>query len=399
MLLDEKVEISWHYQTKDYYINKGYKFTKIRDKFMVNVEDLYENAKTKVKIRCDYCNKVFYKEYYSFLKGRKNIDKDSCKDCKRKKQIEINQKLYGVNCTLQLDDVKEKAKQTSLENYGVDNPFKSEEIKNKIIETNLEKYGEVNYTKTDEYKEKTKNTNLKKYGKEYYTQTEEYKERHKKTCQEKYGVDNVSKYPKFKDKIKQSFIENYQDGHPLRDDNIKEKIKQTNLIKYGGEHHMASEEVVAKIIKTNLEKYGVKYSIQNEEIKKKVRESMYKNGTCPTSSQQLEIYNLLKENNYDVELNYPVSNTSLDVAIFINRNIKIDLEYDGWYWHQDNQRDRKRDEFLKSQGWKILRIRSGHKIPSFKELQESINKLINTDRTFTKIVLDDWKDGNKSEVI
>jgi len=81
---------------------------------------------------------------------------------------------------------------------------------------------------------------------------------------------------------------------------------------------------------------------------------------------------------------------NLDVAIFID-NIKIDLEYDAWYWHKDKNKDRKRDEFLKSQEWKILRIRSGKLLPTLEQIEESINKLVISDRTFTQIVLDDWK--------
>lgn len=99
---------------------------------------------------------------------------------------------------------------------------------------------------------------------------------------------------------------------------------------------------------------------------------------------------MLKNNNYNVELNYPISNVNLDVAIFIG-GIKIDLEYDARFWHQDKQKDRRRDEFLKLQGWKILKIRSGHKIPTLEQIEKAISKLINLDRIFTQIVLDDWK--------
>ena len=137
------------------------------------------------------------------------------------------------------------------------------------------------------------------------------------------------------------------------------------------------------------------YSSQRQDVKEKIAVAFYEKGSQKTSSQQLEIYNILKENNYKVELNYPVSNVTLDVAIFIGE-IKIDLEYDGWYWHQNSQKDRKRDEFLKSKGWKVLRIRSGRKIPTYAQVEESINKLIDSSRTFTEIKLDDWKESEVS---
>jgi hypothetical protein len=50
------------------------------------------------------------------------------------------------------------------ENYGVENVFQLNDVKDKIKNTNIEKYGVDNYTKTKEYIEKTKKTNMEKYG-------------------------------------------------------------------------------------------------------------------------------------------------------------------------------------------------------------------------------------------
>jgi len=67
------------------------------------------------------------------------------------------------------------------------------------------------------------------------------------------------------------------------------------------------------------------------------------------------------------------------------------LGYDGWYWHNPKD-DRRKDEYLKSKGWKVLRIRSGHKIPTIEQLEIAIKKLTTTDKVFTTITLDDWKE-------
>ena len=51
----------------------------------------------------------------------------------------------------------------------------------------------------------------------------------------------------------------------------------------------------------------------------------------------------------------------VDMAL---ENEKIIIEYDGWIWHGSKKiqiRDRRRDEYLKSIGWKILRIKSNKK--------------------------------------
>ena len=95
--------------------------------------------------------------------------------------------------------------------------------------------------------------------------------------------------------------------------------------------------------------------------------------------------------NYYLELNYVLSSLFLDLCLFIDDGIKIDIEYDGSYWHKDSQKDRRRDEFVKSQGFKILRIRSGHLLPTKEQLKEAIDKLING-YNFIAITLKDWKD-------
>ena len=80
----------------------------------------------------------------------------------------------------------------------------------------------------------------------------------------------------------------------------------------------------------------------------------------------------------------------LDIFLCVE-NIKIDIEYDGWFWHQDLQQDIKRDKFLQSNGFKTLRIRSGHLIPTEQELFDTIDELIYTNHCFREIVLSDWK--------
>ena len=233
--------------------------------------------------------------------------------------------------------------------YGVSNSFQMDDVKEKSKNTVFERYGVEYIMQSEEFQNKVKQSNVKRYGVESYSQTDEYKQNFKQISQERYGVDN-----------------------PFQSEEIKEKIKQTNL-----------------------ERYGCEYISQSPKIKEKARMTFYQKGLVPTSTQQFEIYEMLESNNYNAVLNYPVGGMNLDVAIFIGE-IKIDLEYDGWYWHQNSQKDRKRDEFLKSKGWKVLRIRSGRKIPTYAQVEESINKLIDSSRTFTEIKLDDWKESEVS---
>ena len=386
--------LKWNNRYKNYYIDKNYVFTKKDNEFEVKIEDLQTGSRVLIDVECDYCKTKYNIPYCKYIMSVKNlVNKDCCFKC-----------LYL------------KVKEVNLIKYGVQNVFQLEDVKNKIKNTNLQKYGVENYAKTEECKKKTKTTNLSKYGQEYYTQTEEYKKRYKNTCLEKYGYESHTKNEEVKEKIYKTNIERYGVKYLMQNEKIKNKIKNTNMIKYGGNSPSSSIIIRNKIKRTNLKKYGVecytqteefkskykntcqkKYGVDNvsqiQEVKEKKNKSFYKNGTISTSSQQIEVFNLLKNDNYNVELNYPVSLCSLDVALFIN-NIKINIEYDGWYWHNP-KKDRKRDEFLKSQGWKIFRIKSSHKVPSLEQIKEGIFKLVNSDRSFTQIYLDDWNEGVK----
>ena len=128
--------------------------------------------------------------------------------------------------------------------------------------------------------------------------------------------------------------------------NISKGIKELRHIK----------EVSDKIAKTNMEKYGGISPMCSNEVQQKAHETMYKNGTCATSQKQIELNNMIKDVYGNSELNYPCDKVSLDCMTIVD-DIKIDVEYDGWYYHKDTQvRDTRRDNFVKSQGYKILRI-------------------------------------------
>lgn len=415
ILIHENVTTKWSNTNREWYESKGYTCTKITDTLIVKTNDLPKGSMVKVKVKCDYCDDVVLRTYKAYLRYSNSspIKKDCCQKCKRIKEKESVMFTYGVDSTLKLSSVREKAKNTLMNNYGVDNPFQAEDIKEKIKQSNIEKYGVENYASTEECREKMKATSLIRHGAEYYTQTDEYKERVKITNLEKYGCENPSQNNEIKQKIIQSNIEKY--GVPYSQQNkevrektektnlkrygvkapaqnplVQEKIKQTFLQNYGCESALKVPEVQEKIRATFMERYGVEYAGQIPEAIEKRNRTLLKDGKVPTSQQQIAVYNMLKENSYNVELNYPVSKLLLDVALFVD-NVKIDIEYDGYYFHKDTAiKDRRRDEFLKQDGWKILRIKGRRNIPTFEKLQSAINKLLTSDRTYTELVLDDW---------
>lgn len=56
MLLNKTAIIKWSGNIKQYYIDKGYKFTKMKDEFEVKVEDLLRNSGAMVYVKCDNCD-------------------------------------------------------------------------------------------------------------------------------------------------------------------------------------------------------------------------------------------------------------------------------------------------------------------------------------------------------
>ena len=191
--------------------------------------------------------------------------------------------------------------------------------------------------------------------------------RYKYNCLNKYNVENIMQLPQIREKVKQNNLKKYGYEYTAQIPSIKEKIKQTNLKKYGVTMPMQNDLIKQKIQLTMLNKYGTIYALQVPEFKIKARNTMYKNNTIPTSKQQLYLYNILKENIIDqnnIILNYPFHHLSLDIILL---NEKIDIEYNGGGHNLDvklqgclqeefEQRELKRNKFIRSQGWEQIFI-------------------------------------------
>lgn len=66
----------------NYYIEKGYTFTKTNDEFLVSPCDLLPNSRIKVLAICDLCNKVFKCGYYLHYQRKINNKPDVCDKCR-----------------------------------------------------------------------------------------------------------------------------------------------------------------------------------------------------------------------------------------------------------------------------------------------------------------------------
>lgn len=214
------------------------------------------------------------------------------------------------------------------------------------------------------------------------------KQRRENSLIEHYGVNNPSKSEEIKKKKEDTCLKNFGTKNPMQSEENKNKAKNTNLLKYGNEFPSKTQEVKQKSIKTCIEKYGVEYTSQVKETREKAALSYYIHNSQKVSKPQFNIYTLLKEKGYNVELNYPVSTLSLDILLILGET-KIDIEYDGSFYHQDASKDRRRDEFVKSKGYKVLRIKEDKKIPELSIIEEYIFNLVNSNKKF--LVLDTKK--------
>lgn len=224
---------------------------------------------------------------------------------------------------------------------------------------------------------------------------------------EKNNIDVCYKCKTYKSII--TNINKYGEPYPQKTDVVKNKIKKTKLERYGTTGF--TEQTYEKLKNTNINKYGSYNVMKTDFFKNKAKESWRNktreeidliiskrqesfmlNQTQKCQKQQKEIYNMLLNNGYNVELNKPEGKFSIDIALYIN-NIKIDIEYDGWYWHKDKQRDIKRDKVLQYNDWKVIRIRGGKLIPSIEDIKEKIDILCSTTKKFEQILLQDWREG------
>lgn len=191
-------------------------------------------------------------------------------------------------------------------------------------------------------------------------------------------------------KYKKTMLERYGAYSSYEIVEFKEKAIKTNREKYGCDWHTQRPEYQEYLTGLFLEKYGVERPLQDQNIHAKMMETLSNNGWSKTSKPQREIYNILCELYPDnCYIEFPCDKCLLDCMVEID-GIKIDIEYDGKYWHEKKDKsDRRRDNFVKSKGYKILRIKGNKKdeIPSKSQLSSAIEVLLYSLKKYNEIVM------------
>jgi hypothetical protein len=384
MLLKQKIKIKVIPYLIKNLNQKGYK-CKYGDEIFIDVKDLCNGSNKIVKVQCDYCNKIFEKEYYKLINQRKNINKDCCKECCHIKNKEATIKKYNVSNIFELEEYQIKAKNMMFEKYGYHHPQQVPEIKEKTKKTCINKYGFEYVGSVPSLIEKRKNNNMKKYGVKNTAMLKEVQDKIKKTCIVKYNSTSYFGSEAYKECIKKK----YNVTHISQSKEIIKKTKMTNINKYGVSSVMKLQYFKDKQKQTCLKKYGVEYVLQHEDIREK--QIMYLKEKNKVSKLQIELFNIILEIFPEAQLEFPFKRYLLDIYLNFN-NINLDIEYDCFYWHC-KELDDLRDEYLTKNGFKVLRIKSGSLMPKKEIILQEIELLLNTDKIYGEIILDDYIKG------
>ncbi|MCK9369652.1 hypothetical protein M0R04_07070 [Candidatus Dojkabacteria bacterium] len=79
-------------------------------------------------------------------------------------------KMHGIKNVSQLETVKDKKKQSSLEHYGTEHTLQSPMLREQIKQTNLKNHGVEHILQVPEFRDKGKQTNVNNHGVEFGSQ-------------------------------------------------------------------------------------------------------------------------------------------------------------------------------------------------------------------------------------
>lgn len=166
MILDTEVLVKVNKRNYKVLHEKGYN-VKLNDVILINPLDYpLKKSNFSLKVKCDVCGFIKTIKWDNYVINT-NFHKDEycCSEkCSINKKRERNIQKYGVMNVFQLDEVKDKSKNTSLKNYGVDHYMKLQSSIESLEKKMTDKYGYPYAIQVPEIKKRIENTNYVKYG-------------------------------------------------------------------------------------------------------------------------------------------------------------------------------------------------------------------------------------------
>jgi very-short-patch-repair endonuclease len=172
--------------------------------------------------------------------------------------------------------------------------------------------------------------------------------------------------------------EKFKLNNPMNNLESREKVNQSKVGKkrypFSDKWKMNMSKSRKGKPKTEQHKENISNSMLKSDIVKKNclrAQSFIKSPSKP----QIKLFNMIKKEFNSAELNFPLildngKGYSLDVVI---PEYKIAIEYDGFYWHKDRDKDLKRQRECEDYGFKFIRYQDN--VPSEEKLMDDINRI------------------------
>lgn len=194
MFITSTIKISINPSNYGYYLKLGYTSIKCGELTEVKISDLSNGSHVKVGLQCPNCLSINYTAYCLYKKHYNDINDYMCRTCKRESNL-LQRK--GVKNVFQLDDIKNKIKETNIKRYGVDNPSKSAAIQKKKKISNNIKFGCDWPLSNTEIRYNINKTVLDKYGVVNISQLQYVKDKKMKTCIDNHGEPYFNFVPRY----------------------------------------------------------------------------------------------------------------------------------------------------------------------------------------------------------
>ena len=154
--------------------------------------------------------------------------------------------------------------------------------------------------------------------------------------------------------------------------------------KIGKKRPPASKETRILLSSSSSRSWEERYGTEKSRKLKEIWKTKWRNGFASyvfsfikrKSKPQVSIFNMAKESFPSAKIDFPFLNFCLDIVI---PEYKVVIEYDGWFWHQNEEKDAERQKLCEFYGWKFLRYRGKPNkdiIPSKEQLLLDIQKIV-----------------------
>lgn len=161
-------------------------------------------------------------------------------------------------------DALERRRETVRSRYGVDNVFELDEVRERGRQTRVRRYGDADFTNREQARE----TSLERYDEEHPMRDPDVSARMVRSQRERYGGVGLASQ-EIREKVRETNLKRHGAEVPQRTAAVKRKARETCERRHGGQG-MASEALRGRIERTNLETYGHRVASKSERVRERI---------------------------------------------------------------------------------------------------------------------------------